>query len=115
LGLYGNVEGCRGLVRNQKLGLSSQGHRDHYTLVLTSREFMWIGLQPPSCVRHSNTLKQPACFRPRSIPINPSVKAKNFYDLGPNSVNRVQAAGWILENHCDLAATYLIKNVSWCT
>ncbi len=58
LRLDGHVQGRRGLVRDQQLGLEREGHGDHHALAHAAAELVWEVAQPGFGLRDTHGIEQ---------------------------------------------------------
>ena len=66
LALDGHVEGRRGLVGDDQLGVAAERHRDHDPLPHAARQLVRVLLQAPLGVGDADVLQRPAARSPRA-------------------------------------------------
>ena len=104
LGLNRDIQGGRGLVGDEHLGLERERHGDHHPLAHAAAELMWEVLEPRfrlGDADHAQELDRcGACLRLRDAPVG----ANRLNHLLLDGEHRVQAGHRVLEDHRDVLA-----------
>jgi len=107
LGLDGHVQGGRGLVGDQQLGLAGQRHGDHDPLPQAARQLVRVVVQPllgPRQPDQAQDLGGPLQgLRLGHVAVQPD----RLGDLVADRLGRVQRGQRVLEHHRDLVAADL--------
>ena len=104
LRLHGNVERRGRLVRDQKIRLVGERHRDHHALALAAGQLMRIALQPGFRLGNTDLRQQFERPRPRLRPANAIVQGKDLADLRLDRVQRIERGHRLLEDDRDIVA-----------
>ena len=104
LRLHGDIQGGRWLVGNQQFRLAGQGDGDHHPLLHATRQLERIFIEPPRRISNADLLEQFLAARPGRFAAQREMARQHFGNLLPHRQHRIQAGGWLLENHRDLAA-----------
>ena len=100
LRLHRDVERCRRLVGDQKIGTIGERHGDHYPLALSAGELVRIGAQPLRRIDDadlSQKLDDP-CWRGSPAPV---VKRDDLADLPLDRMQRIKRRHRLLKHHGD--------------
>ena len=100
--LQGHIERGGRLVRDQKVRLAQQTHRQHDPLTHSARQFIRVLLQPALWIRDSHVLKHALCGAARLFPRLPCVRNQDLGQLRANPQVRRQRSHRILKNHGEL-------------
>ena len=90
LSLNGDIKGRGRFVGNQQFGLTRQCHGNHDTLLLATRQLMWISFDALLRFRDANFLKQVTGPLHGFFATDFFVSAQHFGQLIAHCVNRVQ-------------------------
>ena len=107
LGLDGHIQGRSGLVGNQQLRISGQGHGDHDPLAHTAGKLMGVFVHPLPCLGNANQLQQLNGPVPGGLFVQALVELQGLRNLIPDGKYRVQGGHGLLENHGDPVAPEL--------
>ena len=110
LRLYGHIKGCRRFVGNEEVRIVGQGHRDHDTLPLPSRQQMGVGFEATSGIVDSGALKQFDNALPCLCAGQILVQRKTLADLFFKRVQRVEGNHGLLENEADVVSPQVPQN-----
>jgi hypothetical protein len=106
LGLNGDVQGRGGLVGDQQLRITGQGHGNHDALLHTAGELMGIFPDTPPRVRDADGIKQfqnPVGHRPA---VTIGVGRHRLGDLAAHRQDGVEGGLGLLEDHAHAAAPH---------
>ena len=99
-----HVEGRRGLVGDEDLGVTDERHRDHHALAHASGHLMRIVVDPLLGIGNADELEHLDRAGARRPARQPLMDDRRLRDLIPDGEDGVQGGHWLLENHGDLIA-----------
>jgi len=106
LGLDGDVEGGRGLVRDKEDRVARDRLRDHRALALAARELVRVLVEGERRVGHVDLLEQLDRTLLRLSGREVVMRAQGLDDLEADRVHGVQSRHRLLEDHGDLLAAH---------
>jgi hypothetical protein len=107
LGLDGDVEGARGLVRDQDLGVAGQAHRDHDALAHAARELVRVLVDALLGAGDAGQLEHVDCLGLGRLLVESLVQDDRLDHLRGDPEEGVQRGHRVLEDHGDLVASDL--------
>src|SRR5699024_523682 len=102
LRLRGDVQGGGGLVGDEQLGPTYQGHRDHRALTHPARELECVGVEAFLGLRHPHLVQRLDDELPRALAVEIGVDLDRLHDLVPDGMHRREGGHRLLEDHGDL-------------
>ena len=108
LSLNGNVQGSRGLVGNQNIGIAGKGHGNHDALTHTARELMWILIDALLGLGNANKVQKLGGALERLLLGVTTVQTKTLAHLLADLIDRVQGGHRILEDHRDIVTANVL-------
>ena len=107
MGLGRDIQGCRGLIRDEELGPGDDAHGDHGALAHAAGELMGVHPHGPLRIRqarHFQGLQGPGLDLLAAVL---PVQEEHFTDLGPDPLQGIEAGHGLLEDHGHVAAVDL--------
>ena len=111
LRLDGDVEGGRGLVGDEQLGLAGQGDGDHHPLPHAARELVRVVVDPGCGARDPRELEDLDGAGASRPPGHRAVQQHRLGDLVADGHGRVQGGQRVLEDHADALAADLLHRL----
>ena len=102
--LDGDVEGGRGLVGDQELGLAGDGHRDHHPLLLAAGHLRRVGVDLEFRVGNADFGEQGERALPRVRRRETEMQPQHLGQLKADGEHRVERGHRLLEDHRDVGA-----------
>jgi hypothetical protein len=107
LGLDGDVEGGRGLVGDDQLGVAGEPDGDHHALAHAAGELVRVLAEAALGIGQADELQEFDGARPGVLPGDVAMHEQGFGDLVADGEHRVQRGHRLLEDHRDLLAAQL--------
>src|SRR3990170_258941 len=107
LGLDRHVEGGRGFVGQEELGVAGERHRDHDALAHAARELVGVIVDAGAGLRDANHLQQLDGALGGGGAVHLEVQLQRLRELAADGEDGVQGGHRLLEDHGDLVAAYV--------
>ena len=104
-----NIQRSGGLVCQQQLWLSGQGHGDHGALALSARQLMRVTVDAPFRLWDACVGQQFCGLLPSLSRRHAALELQDLRNLVANGEQRVERGHGLLKNHSDIAATHLAQ------
>ena len=108
LSLDGNVQGSRGLVGNQNIGIAGKGHGNHDSLTHTARELVRILIDALLGLGDTHEVQKLGGTLERLLLGVATVQTKTLAHLLADLIDRIQGGHRILEDHRDIVAANVL-------
>ena len=108
LSLNGNVQGSRGLVGYQNIGITGKGHGDHDALTHTAGELVRVLVDTLLGLGNANEVQKLGGALERLLLGIATVQAKTLAHLLTDLIDRVKGGHRILEDHRDIVTANVL-------
>ena len=108
LSLNGNVQGSRGLIGNQDIGIAGKRHGNHDALTHTAGELVRILVDALLGLGNANEVQKLGGALERLLLGVATVQTKSLAHLLADLIDRVQGGHRILEDHRDIVAANML-------